>query len=290
VRDLTAFVKKGTGGGGTPRWMGGRMPLSTTLADEMVETLAQAAEGDFSAPEMQAARPLIEVQRRWSRLPTPQTLLVETLKSREGHHLFVFPFAGRNAHLGLASLFAWRAAQIAPGVFSIAVNDYGFELLSAAPRDWGAELPRLIAARSLEETRAEVIESLNATELARRRFRDIAHIAGLVVSAAPGARKTARQLQASSSLFYDVFRKYDPENGLLRQAERELLEDELDVRRLHDALSRMNERRLEHVALDRCSPLAFPLVAERFRESLSTESFNTRLERMLAQLNAAADA
>jgi ATP-dependent Lhr-like helicase len=103
-------------------------------------------------------------------------------------------------------------------------------------------------------------------------------------------QKSVRQLQASSSLFYDVFRKYDPENGLLKQAERELLEDELDVRRIHEALLRMNERRLDHRALARCSPLAFPLVAERFRESLSTESFSTRIERLLAQLNAAADA
>jgi len=290
MRDLTAFVKKGSGGGATPRWMGGRMPLSTTLADEMVETLARAAEDDMSSPEMRAAAPLIEVQRRWSRLPTPRTLLVETLKSREGFHLFIYPFAGRNAHLGLASLLAWRAAQIAPGTFSIAVNDYGFELLSGAPRDWADDLPRLIAARTLDETRTEVIESLNAAELARRRFRDIAHIAGLVVSAAPGARKTARQLQASSSLFYDVFRKYDPDNSLLKQAEQELLDDELDVRRLHESLLRMTARRLEHVALKRCSPLAFPLLAERFRESLTTEDFNARIERMLAQLNSAADA
>ncbi len=289
VRDLTAFVKKGAGGGATPRWMGGRMPLSTTLADEMVETLARAAEGDVSGPEMRAAMPLLQLQQKWSALPTPQTLLAETLKSREGWHLFLYPFAGRNAHLGLASLVAWRAAQIAPGAFSIAVNDYGFELLSGAPRDWAADLPRLIEARGLDETRDEVIESLNAAELARRRFRDIAQIAGLVVTGYPGERKSARQLQASSSLFYDVFRKYDPGNGLLKQAERELLEDELDVRRLHDALIRMTARRLDCVALRRCSPLAFPLVAERFRESLSNESFNARIERMLAQLNSAAD-
>lgn len=289
VRDLTAFVKKGAGGGATPRWMGGRMPLSTTLADEMVETLARAAAGDADTPEMRAAQPLLRLQQKWSALPTPQTLLAETLKSREGWHLFLYPFAGRNAHLGLASLIAWRAAQIAPGAFSLAVNDYGFELLSGAPRDWAAELPRLIDARGLDETRGEVIESLNASELARRRFRDIAQIAGLVVNGYPGERKSARQLQASSSLFYDVFRKYDPDNGLLRQAEREVLEDELDVRRLYEALIRMNARRLDCVALRRCSPLAFPLVAERFRESLSTESFNARIERMLAQLNAAAD-
>ncbi|MGJ0509127.1 MAG: DEAD/DEAH box helicase [Methylocystis sp.] len=253
------------------------------------ETFARAAQGDIDSPELCAARPLLRLQQKWSALPTPHSLLAETLKSREGWHLFLYPFAGRNAHLGLASLLAWRAAQIAPGAFSIAVNDYGFELLSGAARDWAADLPRLIEARGLEATRAEVVESLNAAELARRRFRDIAQIAGLVVNGYPGERKSVRQLQASSSLFYDVFRRYDPENGLLKQAERELLEDELDVRRLHEALVRLNARRLDCVALERCSPLAFPLVAERFRESLSTESFNARIERMLAQLNAAAD-
>ena len=290
VRDLTAFVKKGAGSGATPRWMGGRMPLSTTLADVMVETLARAAGGEYDGPEMQAAKPLLQVQQRWSALPTPDTLLAETLKSREGWHLFLYPFAGRNAHLGLASLLAWRAARLTPGVFSIAVNDYGFELLCGAKRDWAADLPKLIEARSLEETREEVMESLNAAELARRRFRDIAQIAGLVVNGYPGERKSARQLQASASLFYDVFRKYDPENGLLKQAERELLEDELEVRRLHEALTRMNERRLTRVALKRCSPLAFPLLAERFRESLSTESFEARVARLIGELEAAADA
>lgn len=290
VRDLTAFVKKGAGDGATPRWMGGRMPLSTTLADEMVEMLARAAAGDFPTPELRAAQPLLELQQRWSALPTSRTLLAETLKSREGWHLFLYPFAGRNAHLGLASLLAWRAARIAPGTFSIAVNDYGFELLSGAPRDWARDLPRLIEARSLDAIREEARESLNAGELARRRFRDIAQIAGLVVNGYPGERKSARQLQASASLFYDVFRKFDPGNGLLEQAERELLEDELDVGRLYEALLRMNARRLDRIALKRCSPLAFPLIAERFRESLSTESFNARIARMLAQLESAAGA
>ena len=132
------------------------------------------------------------------------------MKSRDGWHLFLYPFAGRNAHIGMASLIAWRAAQKTASTFSIAVNDYGFELLSADPRDWAAMLPELIAPRAIQDLTHETLASLNAAELARRRFRDIAQIAGLVVTTYPGHHKSMRQLQASSSLFYDVFRKFDP--------------------------------------------------------------------------------
>ncbi len=289
LRDLTAFVRKGKGAGAMPRWNGGRMPLSTTLANEMLAVLERGAHDDYDSPELQAARPMLQLQRRWSKLPTPGVLLAETLTSREGSHVFLYPFAGRNAHLGLASLLAWRAAKQAPGTFSIAVNDYGLELLSGAERDWAGDLTSLLAVGSRDETADEILASLNAAELARRRFRDIAQIAGLIVTGYPGQRKSARHLQASSSLFYDVFRKYDPANGLLGQAERELLEDELEIGRIHEALARINASRLQHVALARCSPLAFPLMVERLREKLSNESLVERVERMLKALNSAAD-
>ena len=291
IRDGVAFVKPAKGGGQTPRWGGGRMPLSTTLADAMVEAFARAADGVFEGPEMQAARPMLELQARWSALPTPDTLLAETLKTREGWHLFVYPFAGRDIHLGLASLVAWRAGARDPGTFSLSVNDYGFEALSATERDWGAELPRLLApAPDLATLTAEVAGSLNAGELARRRFRDIAHIAGLVVAGYPGERRSSRMMQVSSNLFYDVFRKFDPKNGLLQQAEREVLEDELDVRRLQSTLQRLAGRRLDARVLKRCSPLAFPLMVARFREKLTNETLASRIERMVAQLEKAADA
>jgi len=291
IREGTAFVRAAKGGGAAPVWGGGRMPLSTTLADAMVEAFARAGRGLYDSPELSCARPMLELQGKWSALPTPSTLLSETLKTREGWHLFVYPFAGRDIHLGLASLVAWRAGMREAGTFSLSVNDYGFEILSGAARDWGEDLPRLIApAANLEALTAEVVGSMNAGELARKRFRDIAHIAGLVIAGYPGQRRTAKTMQVSSNLFYDVFRKFDPENGLIRQAEREVLEDELDVRRLQATLERMAGRRLDAKALKRCSPLAFPLMVERFREKLTNESLASRIERMLGQLNSAADA
>jgi ATP-dependent Lhr-like helicase len=290
VRDMTAYVRKAKGGRGTvPRWGGSRMALSSTLADAMVELIGEAATGRFEGAEMRVARPLLELQARWSALPTPETLLAETLKTRDGWHLFLYPFAGRNVHLGMASLIAWRAGQIEPGVFSLAVNEYGFEVLSATERDWDRDLPALLdPSLTLDELGRQTLASLNAGELTRRRFRDIARISGLTPAAHPQIRRTARQLQASSSLFYDVFRKYDPGHALLRQAEREVLEAELDVKLLNANLQRMAARRLVVKRLERCSPLAFPLMVEGFREQLSNEAFAARVERMAAALEQAA--
>jgi ATP-dependent helicase Lhr and Lhr-like helicase len=175
-------------------------------------------------------------------------------------------------------------------VFSLSVNDYGFEILSANARDWAAMLPSLIApAETIEALTEEIIASLNAGELARRRFRDIAHIAGLVSRGFPGARRKTSVMQASSGLFYDVFRKFDPANGLLKQAEREVLEDELDVRRVQTTLQKIAALKLEARALKRPTPFAFPLMVDRLRERLSNETLSARIDRMVAQLEKAAD-
>jgi ATP-dependent helicase Lhr and Lhr-like helicase len=290
LRDQTAFVRAASGGGATPRWQGGRMPLSTTLADAMLDAFVRAGHDEYEEPELAAARPLIKLQRKWSALPTPTSLLAETLKSREGWHLFLYPFGGRDIHLGLTNLIAWRAARERQGVFSLSVNDYGFEILSANTRDWATMLPSLIApAQSIAALTEEVVDSLNAGELARRRFRDIAQIAGLVSRGFPGARRKTSVMQASSGLFYDVFRKYDPANGLLKQAEREVLEDELDVRRIQETLEKMSAQSLDVQALSRATPLAFPLMVERLRERLSNETLSARIDRMVAQLEKAAD-
>ena len=290
IREQTAYVRPAKGGRATvPRWGGGRMPLSTTLADAMVELMGFAAQGRFEGREMQAARPMLELQARWSALPAPGLLLAETLKTRDGWHLFLYPFAGRNVHLGMASLLAWRAAEVEAGTFSLAVNDYGFEILSATERDFSTQLPALLdASVSREELRRQVLASLNAGELTRRRFRDIARISGLTPAAHPQARRSARQLQASSGLFYDVLTKYDPGHALLAQATRETLEAELDIDELQANLARMAARRLVTTPLKRCSPLAFPLMVEGFREKLTNEAFHVRVERMAQALERAA--
>jgi ATP-dependent Lhr-like helicase len=290
VHEMTAFVRRAQGSrAAVPRWNGGRMPLSTELAEAVVEQLEQAAAGRYDSPELQRARPLLELQARWSALPTRQSVLAETLRSREGTHLFLYPFAGRHAHLGLGSLIAWRVAREAPNTFSIAVNDYGLELLTPESFDWepwlaDPELPLFGSDTLLDD----VLASLNAGELAQRRFREIARVSGLVFQGFPGASKSTRQLQASSGLFYQVFRNHDPENMLLTQAEREVMSQELDLARLRQALDHLRASRIEHRKLAKTTPFAFPLLVERMREKLSTEKLADRVARMLRDLEKAA--
>ncbi|MDN6884542.1 ligase-associated DNA damage response DEXH box helicase [Variovorax sp. CAN2819] len=293
IHDMTAWVRRASGKrAAVPRWGGGRMPLSNTLADAVVQQLAQAGEGRYDSPELQCVRPLLEIQQQCSALPTPQTLLAETLSTREGSHLFLYPFAGRHVHLGLASLLAWRVAQHEARTFSIAVNDYGFELLSATEVDWPALLPQVLTLPQGEGAREmllhEVLASLNASELAQRRFREIARVSGLIYQGYPGEKRSGKQLQASSSLFWEVFRKYDPGNRLLRQAEQELLAQELEIGRLRASLERIATQQLVLKPLARPTPFSFPLMVELFREKLSNENVADRIARMVEQLEKAA--
>jgi ATP-dependent Lhr-like helicase len=231
---------------------------------------------------MQMARPLLKVQQAWSRLPDSTTLVAEHLRSREGHHLFLYPFAGRNVHQGLASLLAWRVSQQTAASFSVAVNDSGLELLSPDPVDWsGLSDGRLLTEERLLE---DVLESLNSGELALRRFREIARIAGLVFQGFPGAAVRTRQLQASAGLFYEVFRQHDADSLLLAQARNEVLEQELDIARLRQTLRRLGSLKQVEIQLERPGPFAFPLMVERIRERLSTEKVSDRVARMVAAL------
>jgi ATP-dependent Lhr-like helicase len=287
VHEMTAYVKSASRKKpAVPRWNGGRMPLSSELSHALVARLDAAAQGDLDGPEMELLKPLLAVQSRWSALPALDTLLAEAMRSREGWHLFLYPFAGRNVHLGLGSLLAYRIGRVRPNTFSIAVNDYGLEMLSAAPIDWSTALnPELFTTERLLD---DVIGSLNATEMSRRRFREIARFSGLVFAGVPGASKSARQLQASSRLFYDVFLDHDPDNLLLTQAQQEVLRQELDVKRLHETLTAMQAKPLTVMPVKRPTPFAFPLLVERFRESSSSEKLSDRIERMVADLEKAA--
>ena len=299
TQDMTAYVKRAEKSKGVvTSWAGAKMPLSNELADAVLDVLASAANAaqtgragridTLGEPELEAARPMLEAQLRLSRIPTPTTLLIEHFTSREGQHLFVYPFAGRNAHIGLASLLAWRLAKDAPNTFSLSINDYGLELLSALPVS--AAPLRDASLFTADDLLHDVLASLNSSELARRRFREIARVAGLVFSGFPGQPKNTRQLQASSSLFFDVFSRYDAANLLLTQAQTEVLSQELDIRRLAASLARMRGQRIEFVELKVPSPFALPLMVERYREKLSTEKLKDRLERMLKDMERAADA
>ncbi len=287
VQEMTAYVRRATGKRAVvPRWLGGNMPLSSALAGAMLARLGGQRED--AHPAWQAIEPLLDVQKRFSALPGRDSLLVEQWQSREGSHLFVYPFAGRHVHLGLATLLAWRLAKQAPRTFTMAINDYGFELLCAQPLNASEALqPSIFTVDGLQD---DILNSLNASELSQRRFREIARVAGLVFQGYPGAKKTARQVQASSGLFFEVFRQYDPDNALLGQARQEVLSQELEHQRLTDTLIRLQSLPLHIKVLQHPTPFAFPLIVERLRERLSSEQLSDRVARMVKDLERAVDA
>jgi ATP-dependent Lhr-like helicase len=287
VRDMKAWVRRAPNTkGAIPRWMGSRLPMSRMLSALLRNRLGEAARGEFRDPEMQAMRPLLEVQRKWSHIPRPDELLIERVKSREGWHLFVYPFEGRLVHEGLAALTAYRLSRIAKISFSMSSNDYGFELLSPTEPPLDDALGQsLFDPEGLLE---DIMAALNSTEMARRQFRELARVAGLVFPGLPRSGKSARQLQASSSLFFDVLKRYDPGNLLLDQATREVLERQLESTRLGQTLSRIAESTIVVTDPRRTTPLGFPLVVDRNRDKVSSESLSDRIRRMQLALEKAA--
>lgn len=287
VRDMVAWVRLASSvKGAVPRWAGSRLPLSSELAHALRARLGEAARGVFRGPELEALRPILEVQAKWSRIPGPDEFLIERVATREGHHLFFFPFEGRLVHEGLAALFAFRISRIQPITFSMSSNDYGFELLSPveAPIDEALANGLLNPGNLVDDIPA----SLNATEMARRQFREIARVAGLVFPGFPRAGKTARQLQASSGLFFDVFTRYDAGNMLLTQAHREVLERQLERTRMGLTLQRIAAANVIVTTPRRTPPLSFPLLVDRVRDRVSSEKLSDRVKRMQKALEKAA--
>ncbi len=287
IKDMTAYVRLASGGDGVvPRWQGGRMPLSTELGRE-VETLLSAStagpDGADPSAEMRALAPLLALQSRLSSRPRPQQLLAEWFEARDGQHLCVFPFAGRAVHEGIAALMALRWGRVAPNTFSYAANDYGLILSAQAKTSIDANLLRTLL--SPDALLDDLRESVNLGELARRQFREVARVAGLLPPSLPGrAARSLRQLQASSGLLFDVLTRYDPDHLLLQQAEREVLAQQLDFPRLETALHDCAARTVDLRRPPSFTPLSFPLWAEALRGQLSSEDWKTRIQRAAAQL------
>jgi len=280
LENLTAYVRVARSGDGVvPRWQGGRLPLSEALGHEMETVLASPPE----SPEMQWLAPLLSLQTRLSALPAPDRLLVEHVRRREGQFVFVYPFAGRQVNEGLAALMAMRWTRLQANTFGYAANDYGFVLAPA--RAVEIDAARLRALLDPEGLLTDLRESLNLGELARRQFRDIARVSGMLVPALPGRTpRSLRQLQASSGLLYDVLRQHDPDHILLTLAEHEVLHDQLDLGSLATTLSSCQARTLSLQHPTSLGPLSFPLWAERLRGQFSNEDWKTRVLRAAQQL------
>lgn len=290
TRGLVATVRvpaKKSARGEIPSWQGGKSPLSSELSAAVAEKLLRfREEKKDDTPEMKKVSPILRVQAKWSVVPKPTELLIERTRTRDGEHVYLYPFAGRLVNGALGTLLGYRLGRDNPLTLRVTPNDYGVELSGPvipdlSPGEWRELL-------SPDHLLDDVLASVNAAELGRHHFREIARVAGLILSGTPGSPPTTRALQASGGLLWDVFAKYDPENLLLAQSQREVLERQLDFTRLASTLRELKNRELVLRHCPRLTPLAFPLWADRISHHVGKEDPAVVLANMLAELESAA--
>ncbi len=285
VKELTATVRKtNRPGGKSPAWLGGRLPLSSKMSVMLRRKIQEANHPDntrLSDIELRIIQPIIGLQNERSKVPEENEFLIEMFETEDGHHALFYPFEGRFVHEGLAALFAYRLSQLYPVSFSLAYNDYGFELLSDQPIRLEEALgSALTDTDSLEQ---DVMAGVNSSELASRKFREIAAISGLIFKGYPGQQIKDRHLQSSAQLIFQVFTDYDPDNLLLRQSYDEVINFQLEMPRLRKALTRINNQKIIITYPDKPTPFAFPIMVDRLRERMTSESLEDRIRKMTFQ-------
>lgn len=279
IKDMTVLVRKSNAKKAiVPSWMGGRLPLSPNLGKILRETFNEALSGNTKEPELQVLQPLFNLQEYLSHVPKADELLIEMIHTKDGYHLFAYPFEGRLVNEVMATLLAYRLSKRTPITFSIAMNDYGFELLSDQPIPLTPE--DVYALFSLEHLSIDLQASVNSTEMARRKFRDIAVIAGLIFQGYPGKHKQSRHLQSSASLLFNVFTEYDPQNLLLRQAFNEAFFYQMEEARLRESLDRIYHSKIVITYPEELTPFCFPIKVDSLREQLTSEKLEDRIKKM----------
>lgn len=278
VKEMTVYVRNSTGKGIVPSYLGGRLPMSSYLSVFLRQKLSESLDAKSSEKELQFLHPLLVSQQENSHIPSENEFLVERIKTREGHHLFMYPFEGRLIHEVMSALIAYRISRISPISFSIAMNDYGFELFSKLEIPLTEENIHEILSK--ENLIRDVMASVNSTEMARRKFRDIAVISGMVIRTYPGQQKNNKNLQSSSGLIFNVLEDFDPENLLLKQAYSEVFFQQIDEARLVEAFKRIHESEIIIKNSNTFTPLSFPIKVDSLRQSLSSEDLKARILRM----------
>ncbi|HSF45294.1 MAG TPA: helicase-related protein, partial [Chitinophagaceae bacterium] len=281
IKDMTAIVKKSTSKKSmVPSWMGGRMPLSAKLGIVLRKKLDEAHSNGPKDEEMRRLEPLFSKQLELSHIPRVDELLIEQIETRDGFHLFVHTFEGRLVNEAMAAILSYRISKIRSITFSFAMNDYSFELLSDQPIP--VDDTNVYELFSPENLFTDIQRSVNSTEMAKRKFRDISVIGGLIFQGFPGEQKKARHLQASASLLFQVFSNYEKDNLLLRQAYQEVFDQQMEEIRLRNMLERIQNSRIILTYPTQLTPFSFPVKVDSMRESLSSEKLEDRVKRMIS--------
>ena len=260
-----------------PSWGGTRMAMSTRLADRVRHFLAEPEEWHRFPEDV---REWLEMQKYRSALPQPGQLLVETFPHEGRHYLVCYSFEGWNAHQSLGMLLTRRMDAQGLMPLGFVSNDYALAIYGMKPV---TDPQSLFSADILDH---EFIDWVEQSSLLKRAFRDVAVISGLIERQHPGKRKTGRQVTFSTDLIYDVLRKYEPGHMLLKAAWADARARMTDVGRLGDLIDRASETML-HVALDRVSPLAVPVLIiigrEQVAQAAAEDALLIEAEALIAQ-------
>ncbi len=283
IKDMVAQVRLSNAKSGKiPSYQGGRMPLSSQMSAVLKEKIYKYTENIIEDAEIRALIPIFEMQEKRSIIPKRDEFLIEYFESKDGFHLLMYPFEGRNVHEGMAALLAKRISMMYPISFSIAMNDLGFELLSDREIDVD-----LVINKALFDTKnltSDIQSSINSVEMARRKFRDIAKISGLIFTGFPGKQKKERHLQASSQLLFDVFREYEPDHLLFMQTYDEVMAFQLEENRMRKCLQTIQNAHIIISKPEKATPFSFPIIVDRLREKMSSEKLVDRIQKMTADL------
>ncbi|MXS72800.1 ligase-associated DNA damage response DEXH box helicase [Flavobacteriaceae bacterium W22] len=281
IKDMTVFVRASKGKALAPSYLGGRLPLSSNLGQFLREKLSGALNPKASEKELKFLNPLLMNQEERSHIPKCDEFLVELIKNREGYHLFMYPFEGRLVHEVMSALIAYRISKLAPISFSMAMNDYGFELFSDKEIPLNDENLHKILSR--ENLMTDVISSINSAEMARRKFRDIAVISGMVIQNYAGKQRSNKSLQSSAGLIFKVLEDYDPNHFLVRQAYTEVFNAQLQEQRLVEAFKRIEKSKIILKFANTFTPLSFPIKVDSLRQTLSSEGLDARIQKLIQQ-------
>lgn len=261
LRETSVITRPGKGDApAVPAYVGGRLPLSTHLADR-VRTILSDPRAWSGLPEQVAE--WLEVQRWRSLLPSRDGLLVESFPRGNKHYLVAYCFEGRNAHQTLGMLLTRRMERAGLNPLGFVATDYVIGVWGTRSVE-NADLDALFAEDMLgDDLEAWMAES----SMLKRTFRNVAVIAGLIQRRHPGEEKSRRQVTFNSDLIYDVLRTHEPNHVLLRATRADAASGLTDVRRLAGMLARVKGK-ITHRHLDRVSPLAVPILLEIGRESV----------------------
>ena len=270
VRMKDTVVEVADGGLGDPKvpaYAGGRLPLSTNLADRVRAMLATPATWpDFPEP----VREWLALQKSVSRLPGRDDLLIETFPRGDRWFMVAYCFEGRNAHQTLGMLLTRRMERAGLQPLGFVATDY---VLAT----WSVHPPENVAQFFTQDMLGDDLEAWMAeSSMLRRTFRNVAVIAGLIARHNPAAEKTRRQVTVNSDLIYNVLRRHQPDHILLRATWADAAGGLTDLGRIAAMLTRIKGR-IRHMVLSRVSPLAVPVLLEIGRESVRSNDSDEAL-------------